>query len=80
MNDIQIADIWLLMKEFIDKKGQDIAAERYVELLSDLGVTDKVLESVIGHDDVLDEAIDYFLNDEESEEYESDDEWNDDGE
>lgn len=80
MNDIQIADIWLLMKEFIDKKSQDIAAERYVELLSEIGVSDKTLQIVVGHDDILDDAIDYFLNGEDLEEYESDDDWNDDGE
>lgn len=79
MNDIQIADIWLLMKEFIDKKHQDIAAERYVELLSEIGVSDKILRNVVGHDDTLDDAIEYHLTEEESEEYDNDD-WNDDGE
>lgn len=73
MNENQIADIWLIFKEYIDKKNQDVAAERFVDLLVDHGVTDKVLEATVGHDDVLDEAIEYYLDDgSEEDEYEED--------
>jgi cytosine/adenosine deaminase-related metal-dependent hydrolase len=76
MNENQIADIWLLFKEYVDRKTIEAAAERYVDLLVDHGVSDKVLESVIGHDDFLDEAIEYYLEDgAEEEEYEEDN-WN----
>ena len=76
MNENQIADIWLLFKEYVDRKTLDAAAERFVDLLVDYGVSDKLLESVIGHDDVLDEAISYYLEDgSEEDEYEEDN-WN----
>ena len=73
MNENQIADIWMLFKEYIDKKAQDVAAERFVDLLADHGVSDKILESTIGHDEDLDEAIEYYLDkDSEEDEYEED--------
>ena len=44
MNENQIADIWLLVKEYVDKKSLEALAERYVDLLADHGVSDKVLK------------------------------------
>ena len=74
MNENQIADIWLLFKEYIDKKTQDSVAERFVDLLVDNGVSDRVLEQATGYDDVLDEAIEYYLDDdiEDDDSYEED--------
>lgn len=63
MNENQIADIWLLFKEYIDRKNLEAAAERFVDLLVDHGVPDKTLEHVVGHDDFLDDAIEYYLDD-----------------
>jgi hypothetical protein len=74
MNENQIADIWMLFKEYVDKKLIEAVAERYVDLLADLGIPDKVMESAAGIDDDLDTAIEYYLdqgNDEE-EDYEED--------
>jgi hypothetical protein len=62
MNENQIADIWILFKEYLDKKTIDLAAERYVDLLADNGISDKVLQSAIGYDEALDEAIEYYLD------------------
>ena len=79
MNENQIADIWMIFKEYLDKKIQDVAAERFVDLLADHGVSDKVLEASMGHDEVLDEAITYYLDeDSEEDEYEEDN-WDYDG-
>lgn len=78
MNENQIADIWMLFKEYIDKKLVDTVAERYVELLSDHGVKDNTLENTIGYDDMLDSAISYYLGDGESEDEDSDEFWEDD--
>lgn len=61
MNDNQIADVWLLFKEYIDKKEVAAIAEKYVDLLADYGVKDKVLEGARGADADLDHAIDYYL-------------------
>jgi hypothetical protein len=71
LNETQIGDIWILFSEFIDKKQLDSAAERYVELLADYGTSDRVLQQAQGIDNTLDQAIDYYL--EENEDDEDDD-------
>lgn len=75
MNENQIADIWLLIKEYVDKKAVESLAERYVDLLADHGITDRVLKESLGYDDTLDEAIEYYLGSEETEEEEEEDDW-----
>ena len=75
MNETQIADIWLLVKEYVDKKAIEGLAERYVDLLADHGVSDRVLKESLGYDDSLDEAIEYYLGDGEVEEEEEEDNW-----
>lgn len=67
LNETQIGDIWLLFSDFIDKKQMEAVAERYVDLLADHGVSDKVLQSAAGVDPILDQAIDYYLDEEDSE-------------
>ena len=67
LTETQIADVWILFSEYIDKKIIDVAAERYVDLLADFGTSDRVLEGATGVDAVLDQAIEYYL-DEESDE------------
>ena len=66
LNETQIADVWILFSEFLDKKQVDIAAERYIDLLADYGVTDRVLEGALGNDDTLDRAIEFYLDDPDS--------------
>jgi hypothetical protein len=75
LNESQIGDIWMLFADYIDKKQVEQAAERYIDLLADYGVSDKVLQSATGVDHTLDAAIDYYLD--EPEEDEGDDEEND---
>ena len=72
MNENQIADIWMLFKEYVDKKNLESVAERYIDLLVDHGVSDRVLESSTGVDDDLDTAIEYYLDQGEVEEEEED--------
>ena len=75
MNEDQIADIWTMFKEYLDKKQIDVIAEKYVDLLADYGVDDQVFKEAIGHDRVLDEAISYYLDlDNVDEDY---DDWDD---
>ena len=62
MNENQIADIWLLFKEYLDKKTLETVADRYVELMADYGVTDKALAGASGTDETLDKAIEYYLD------------------
>jgi hypothetical protein len=73
MNENQIGDIWMLFKEYVDKKFVDVLAERFVDLLADHGVSDKVMTLASGIDEDLDNAIDFYL-DETSDEEELDEE------
>lgn len=76
MNENQIADIWLLFKEYVDKKTLEGLAERYVDLLADHGISDRVLKEALGYDESLDEAIDYYLDQEDTDEDgEEEDNW-----
>ena len=77
MNENQIADIWVFFKEYLDRKIVDTVAERYIELLADHGVTDKILDSSIGYDETLDDAIHYYLDDGKSDD-EDDEGWDED--
>lgn len=74
MNENQIADIWMLFKEYVDKKLLEAVAERYLDLLADHGVSDRILEASTGVDDDLDRAIEYYLDQGEEEE-EQEDNW-----
>ena len=64
LNDTQIGEVWLLFADYIDKKQLDIVAERYVELLLDNGVTDRTLRQSMGVEHNLDQAIEYYLDEE----------------
>jgi len=79
LNETQIGDIWLLFADYIDKKVVDSVAERYVDLLADHGVTDRVMQAATGVDSVLDAAIEYYM-DEESDDLEEEDDYYDEGE
>jgi hypothetical protein len=75
MNENQIADIWLLFKEYSDKKALESLAERYVDLLADHGVSDKTLKEAIGFEATLDEAIEYYLDQDSEESLDEEDNW-----
>jgi hypothetical protein len=65
LNETQVGDIWLNFVEYIDKKQLETVAERYVDLLADFGVPDKVFQAATGVDEILDQAIGYYLNEDE---------------
>jgi hypothetical protein len=65
LNETQVVDVWLLFSDYIDKKQTEAVAERYVELLADYGIRDKVLQAATGTDATLDQAILYYLEDED---------------
>ena len=77
MTETQIVDLWLLMKEYIDKKIHTDVAERYVTMLVDHDVSEKMLENAVGFDEVLDDAIASVMEDdvEEDDDYDDDDPW-----
>jgi len=73
LNETQIGDIWLLFSDFIDKKQMEAVAERYVDLLADHGVSDKVMQGASGVDPILDQAIDYYMDEDDSDDHDDDD-------
>ena len=75
MNENQIADIWLLFKEYADKKALESLAERYVDLLADHGISDKTLKEALGFESTLDEAIEYYLDQDSEESLDEEDNW-----
>jgi len=78
MDESQISDVWMTMKEFLDKKHIDLAAEKYVDLLADYGVADETFQECLGTDAYLDNAINYYLDIETVEMFDDEiDEWDD---
>ena len=55
----KVIELWQFFKEYLDQK---VIAEKYVDLLADYGVPDEELQDAIGHDDTLDDAINYYLD------------------
>jgi hypothetical protein len=62
MNEEHVSEVWMLFKQYTDKKQLEIAAEKYLDLLADQGVSDIVLQDAMGMDAVLDDAIVYYLD------------------
>jgi hypothetical protein len=73
MNEEQIADVWMLFKEYLDKKHIEMAAERFVDLLADYGISDVTFTELLGTDTHLDHAINYYLDIDQEDEI--DEEW-----
>jgi len=61
MNEDFAADIWLALKEYLDKKHVEAAAEKYVDTLIDYGISDIKLQEMLGQEKYLDGAIQYYL-------------------
>jgi hypothetical protein len=73
LNETQIGDVWLNFVEYIDKKQLETVAERYIDLLADFGVSDRTMQNATGVDEILDQAIAYYLNEDEDAEPEDED-------
>jgi|TARA_B100000959_G_scaffold265803_1_gene307645 hypothetical protein len=58
----KVIELWQFFKEYLDQKQIEVIAEKYVDLLADYGVPDEELQDAIGHDDILDDAINYYLD------------------
>ena len=62
MDEQQIADIWSVFKDNIDKKQIEICAERFVEVCADFGADDEAFKGALGSCNYLDNAIYYYLD------------------
>ena len=72
MKEDLIADIWNLVIEHIPEKYRKDVAADFVNTLLDHGIKDSVLESLMGIDPYLDDAINYAVDGEEVEDEEED--------
>ena len=76
MNASLIVEMWDLFKDYTDKKHQPVIAEKYVQLVTDHGASDRDLQNVLGHDDDLDdddfEDIDSIDVDDDDDDLDSD--------
>ena len=75
MEESQIADVWMMFKEYLDKKHIEMAAERFVDLMADYGTSDESFKELLGTDKDLDSAINYYLDIDYENSYEDDEEY-----
>jgi hypothetical protein len=74
MKDDIIADLWTVVIEHLPEKVRKDVAADFVNVLLDYGIKDTVLESLMGVDPYLDQAIEYAVDGETIEEEEESDE------
>jgi hypothetical protein len=75
MEESLIIETWDVFKEYISEKNRDTAASHYVDFLLGKDVETSVLESVMGYDPHLDDAIQLVLGDEQAEDDNDEDDW-----
>ena len=66
MSEERILDTWAIFTEYIDKKHLSVVAERFIDLLADYNTETSVIKNLIGNYEELDTAIDYYLDNENS--------------
>ena len=62
MKEDLIADIWNVMIEHIPEKSRKDVAYDFINTLMDYGIKDSVIESLLGVDSNLDDAIQYAID------------------
>ena len=62
MNESLIIEIWNLIREYGDKKQMFAIAAKFVDLLMENGVRESDIESALGNDEDLDNAIKELLD------------------
>jgi hypothetical protein len=72
MKEDLIADLWTVIVEHIPEKHRSGVAADFVNTLLDYGIKDSTLDSLLGVDPYLDQAIEYAIDGEEIEEAEED--------
>ena len=72
MKEDLISDLWTVIVEHIPEKHRSGVAADFVNTLLDYGIKDSTLDSLLGVDPYLDQAIEYAIDGEEIEEVEED--------
>lgn len=75
MEESLIIETWDVFKEYISEKNRDTAASHYVDFLLGKDVDTSTLESVMGYDPHLDDAIQLVLGEERDDEDKDEDDW-----
>lgn len=78
MKEDLIADLWNVIIEHIPEKAKSIVATDFVNTLLDYGVKDSTIESLLGVDPYLDQAIEYAIDGEQIEDSEDEDYYDED--
>ena len=65
MKEDLIADLWTVIVEHIPEKHRADVASDFINTLLDYGIKETVLESLMGVDPYLDDAIEYSIDGEE---------------
>lgn len=65
MKEDLIADLWNTVVEHIPEKQRKDVAHDFVNTLMDYGIKESTVESLLGVDPYLDEAIEYVIDGEE---------------
>jgi hypothetical protein len=73
MEDSLIMEVWDIFREYIPEKHKDTAANQYVDFLLGKDIETSQLESLMGYDPNLDDAIKLVLQEESEWEEEEDD-------
>jgi hypothetical protein len=73
MEEDLIIEVWDIFKEYISDKNKEVAANHFVDFLLGKDVEPSVLQSVMGYDSNLDDAIKLVLKDDEVDDDEEDD-------
>jgi len=67
MEEALIMELWDLFREYIPDKNKDMAANQYVDFLLGKDITPEVLETFMGYDSNLDDAIKTVVDENASE-------------
>ena len=65
MKEDLIADLWNVIIDHIPEKARKDVASDFVNTLLDYGIKDSTLESLMGIDPYLDDAIEYSIDGED---------------
>ena len=66
MDESLILEVWDTFKEYISDKNKDMAAAHYVDYLLGKDIEPSVLETFMGFDGNLDDAIKHVIDEEET--------------
>jgi hypothetical protein len=78
MEETLIMEIWDTFREYIPEKNKDMAANQYVDFLLGKDVDVETLESFLGYDPHLDDAIKIVIDDEVEQDDDLDDQFEED--